>query len=169
VPRVAKIVIRNGTAAPSAGDFDVAEPAWDKTAGKLYIKNAAGAMVGINADDVIVVACSDEATAITSGAAKVTFRMPFAATLISVRASLTAATTGTEMQIDINKNGASVFSTTLRINAGELTSVGATTAPVFSGSPTPYLLADNDSITIDVDQVGTGAKGLKVHMYLRRT
>lgn len=32
---------------PSAGDFDVAEPAWDKSAGKLYIKNAAGSMVEI--------------------------------------------------------------------------------------------------------------------------
>ena len=49
MPRIAKIVIRNGTAAPSSGDFDVAEPAWDKTAGKLYIKNAAGAMVEIAA------------------------------------------------------------------------------------------------------------------------
>jgi hypothetical protein len=45
--RIAKILIRNGTTAPSAGDFDVAEPAWDKTAGKLYIKNAAGTMVEI--------------------------------------------------------------------------------------------------------------------------
>lgn len=47
MPRIAKIVIRNGTAAPNAADFVVAEPAWDKTAGKLYIKNAAGAMVEI--------------------------------------------------------------------------------------------------------------------------
>ena len=45
--RIAKILIRNGTAAPNAADFDVAEPAWDKTAGKLYIKNAAGSMVEI--------------------------------------------------------------------------------------------------------------------------
>lgn len=45
--RVAKILIRNGTTAPSAGDFDVAEPAWDKTNSKLYIKNAAGSMVEI--------------------------------------------------------------------------------------------------------------------------
>jgi hypothetical protein len=45
--RNAKILIRNGTTAPSAGDFDVAEPAWDKTNGKLYIKNAAGTMVDI--------------------------------------------------------------------------------------------------------------------------
>lgn len=45
--RNAKILIRNGTAAPNAGDFEVAEPAWDKTNGRLYIKNAAGTMVEI--------------------------------------------------------------------------------------------------------------------------
>lgn len=47
MPRVAKILIRNGTTAPNAANFDVAEPAWDKTNGKLYIKNAAGTMVEI--------------------------------------------------------------------------------------------------------------------------
>lgn len=47
MPRNAKILIRNGTAAPDAADFDVSEPAWDKSAGKLYIKNAAGTMVEI--------------------------------------------------------------------------------------------------------------------------
>lgn len=47
MPRQAKILLRQGTTTPSAGDFDVAEPAWDKTAGKLYIKNAAGSMVEI--------------------------------------------------------------------------------------------------------------------------
>lgn len=47
MPRNAKIVIRNGTTVPSAGDFDVAEPAWDKSSGKLYVKNAAGSMVEI--------------------------------------------------------------------------------------------------------------------------
>lgn len=47
MPRNAKIVIRNGTTTPSAVDFDIAEPAWDKTAGKLYIKDGAGSMVEI--------------------------------------------------------------------------------------------------------------------------
>lgn len=47
MPRQNKILLRQGTTTPSAGDFDVAEPAWDKTAGKLYIKNAAGSMVEI--------------------------------------------------------------------------------------------------------------------------
>ena len=168
MPRQTKITLRNGTTTPSAGDFDVSEPAWDKTNSKLFIKNTAGSMVGINPDDVLVVACSDEATAITSGPAKVTFRMPFTATLVSVRACLTAATTGTEMQIDINETGTSVFNAgtaTLRIDSGATTSVGATNAFVISDSS----LADNAVMTIDVDQVGTGAKGLKVYMYVRRT
>lgn len=41
------ILLRQGTTTPSAGSFAVGEPAWDKTAGKLYIKNAAGTMVEI--------------------------------------------------------------------------------------------------------------------------
>lgn len=45
--RIAKIVLRNGTTVPSGADFDVGEPAWDKTAGNLYVKNAAGTMVQI--------------------------------------------------------------------------------------------------------------------------
>jgi len=47
--RVNKILIRQGTTTPSAGDFEVGEPAWDKSAGKLYIKNAAGSMVEVGA------------------------------------------------------------------------------------------------------------------------
>jgi hypothetical protein len=84
VPRVAKIVIRNGTAAPSAGDFDVAEPAWDKTAGKLYIKNDAGAMVeiaggggsatiGTSAADVLSIDGGGEITADDAAADKIVF------------------------------------------------------------------------------------------------
>jgi hypothetical protein len=49
MPRQNKILIRNGTTTPSAGDFDVAEPAWDKTSGKLYIKESGGTMVQIGA------------------------------------------------------------------------------------------------------------------------
>jgi hypothetical protein len=49
MPRNNKIVIRQGTTTPNPADFDVAEPGWDKTAGKLYVKNAAGAMVEVGA------------------------------------------------------------------------------------------------------------------------
>lgn len=47
MPRKNKLIIRSGTAAPSAGDFVAGEPAWDATNGKFYIKNSAGTMVEI--------------------------------------------------------------------------------------------------------------------------
>ena len=50
MPRGNKIQIRTGSATPSAADFATSEPAWDSSAGKLYVKSAAGSMVevGIN-------------------------------------------------------------------------------------------------------------------------
>ena len=41
----------------------------------------------------MIIAASDETTALTTGTAKVTFRMPAAVTLSEVRASLTTANT----------------------------------------------------------------------------
>jgi len=44
-----KIILRNGTTVPSGADFDVGEPAWDKTAKKLYIKAGDNTMAEIGA------------------------------------------------------------------------------------------------------------------------
>lgn len=108
----------------------------------------------------IVVAISDEITTLTAGVAKVTFRMPYAMTLTSVRASLTAAqTTGTILTIDINEEGASILSTKLTIDNTEKTSTTAATPAVISDAS----LADDAEITIDIDLAGTGAKGAKVY------
>ena len=108
----------------------------------------------------IQVACSDETTAITAGTNKVTFRMPHAMTLTSVRASLTTAqTSGLVVKVDINQNGSSVLGTTLSIDNTEKTSVTAT----FPATITTSALADDAEITVDVDQIGNGtATGLKV-------
>lgn len=108
----------------------------------------------------IIVAASDESTALTAGTAKVTFRMPYAFTLTGVRASLgTAQTSGSIFTIDINESGTSVLSTKLTIDNTEKTSTTAATAAVISDTA----LADDAEITVDIDQVGDGtAKGLKV-------
>jgi hypothetical protein len=108
----------------------------------------------------IQVACSDETTAITAGTNKVTFRMPHAMTVTSVRASLTTAqASGSIFTVDINEGGVSILSTKLTIDNTEKTSVTALTAPVISDTA----LADDAEITIDVDQIGDGtATGLKV-------
>lgn len=110
--------------------------------------------------DQIQLACSDETTALTAGTAKVTFRMPYAMTLIAVRASVTTAPTGSTLVVDINEGGTSILSTKLSIDATEKTSTTAATPAVISDSA----LADDAEITIDIDQIGStiAGTGLKV-------
>jgi len=108
----------------------------------------------------IGLACSDETTALTTGTAKVTFRMPCAMTLTAVRATLTTAPVGSTLIVDINEGGTSILSTKLSIDASEKTSTTAATSAVISDSS----LADDAEITIDIDQVGstTAGAGLKI-------
>lgn len=110
--------------------------------------------------EIIQLAASDETTALTTGTAKITFRMPYAMTLTAVRASLsTAQASGNIFTVDINEGGASILSTKLTIDNTEKTSTTAATAAVISDSS----LSDDSEITIDIDQIGDGtAKGLKV-------
>lgn len=110
----------------------------------------------------IGVACSDETTALTTGTAKVTFRMPYAMTLTAVRASVTTAPVGATITVDINESGSSVLSTKLTIDDGEKTSTTAATAAVISDSA----LADDAEITIDIDQVGSSTAGAGLKMWL---
>jgi len=107
-----------------------------------------------------VIACSDETTDLTTGTAKVTFRMPYAFTLSAVRASVTEAPTGSVLTVDINEAGTSILSTKLTTAATEKTSTTAATAAVISDTA----LADDAEITIDIDGVGSTdpGKGLKV-------
>lgn len=100
----------------------------------------------------------DETTALTTGTAKLTFRMPFAMTLTAVRASLTTASSSGTPTFDINEAGVSVLSTKLSIDANEKTSTTAATAAVISDAA----LADDAEITIDIDTAGTGAAGAKI-------
>lgn len=108
------------------------------------------------------IACSDESTALTTGTAKVTFRIPRGVTLAAVRASLSVAqTSGSIFTVDVNEGGSTILSTKITIDNGEKTSTTAATPPVISDSA----LADDAEITIDIDQVGDGtAKGLKVYL-----
>lgn len=110
----------------------------------------------------LIIACSDETTAITTGTAKVTFRMPYAFTLSAVRASVTTAPTGSTIIIDINEGGATILSTKLSIDASEKTSTTAASAAVISDTS----LADDAEITIDFDQVGSTIAGAGVKVYL---
>lgn len=117
----------------------------------------------------LVIACSDETTSITTGTAKVSFRMPFAMTLnagnAGVRAQAGTAPTGSTLIIDINEGDspATILSTKLSIDAGEKTSLSAASAAVISDTA----LADDALITIDFDQVGATIPGAGIKVTLR--
>lgn len=134
----------------------------DHRAGEHGIFAAAALPPGSVTPLIIPVAVSDETTALTTGTAKVTFRMPCAMTLSDVRASLTTAqASGSIFTVDINESGSSILSTKLTIDNTEKTSTTASTPAVISDTA----LADDAEITIDIDQVGDGtAKGLKVYL-----
>jgi len=120
-----------------------------------YVPAAAGDKI-----EVLMIALGDETTAITTGTAKVTFRMPWALTLTAVRASLTTASSSGIPTFDINEAGTTILSTKLTIDASETTSTTAATPAVISDTA----LADDAEITIDIDTAGTGAKGAKIYM-----
>lgn len=121
----------------------------------------------IDNNHFMTIAVSDETTAITTGTAKITFRAPYAMTLFTVpRASLSTASSSGNPTVDINVNGTSIFGTQkLYIPQGLKTSKDASGQATLSTTS----VADDAEITIDIDTAGTGAKGLKVILYYRRT
>ena len=117
-------------------------------------------------DDWFVIAASDESTDLATGTGKVYFRMPYAGTLLAVKATVNTAPTGSTLICDINEAGTSVLGTKLSIDASEKTSDTAASAATITDSA----LANDAEITIDIDQVGStiAGKGLKVYMKVRR-
>lgn len=138
---------------------------WDDSAGAVawLTPNAALSIstTDIRVLETIGISVVSETTTITTGTAKRTFRMPFAFTLTSVRASVSTVSSSGIPTVDINEGGTTILSTKLTIDANEYTSTTAATAAVISDTS----LADDAEITIDVDVAGTGAKGLKVYLY----
>ena len=130
--------------------------------GSSYVKGRTYAEFksDLQIQESFIIACCDETTDLTTGTAKVTFQMPYAFTLTSVKASVTTAPTGSAITVDINEGGSTILSTKLTIDATEKTSTSAATPAVISDTG----LANNAEITIDIDAVGssTAGKGLKV-------
>jgi hypothetical protein len=68
--------------------------------------------------------------------------------------------------IDINLSGTSILGVNkLSIDANEKTSNTAATATTLATTSIP----DDSEITFDIDVAGTGAKGLKVVLYYKRS
>jgi hypothetical protein len=125
----------------------------------IYIASASQWRAG---DQSLIVACSDETTDLTTGDAKVTFRMPYSFGLAAVRASVTTAPTGAAISVDLIQDGVSFLSTPLTIDAGEKTSTTAATPAVISDTT----LADDSEITVNLDQIGSTIPGMGLKIAL---
>lgn len=151
-------VLFNGAAGipanPAADQFR----SFFKTDGLMYAIGSSGDEYAIAGWVIEQKHVSPVGTNITTGTAKLTWRMPFKFTLLNVRASVAVAPTGANLVIDLNKNGTTVLSTKLSIDAGEKTSTTASSSVVVSVPD----FDDDDEVTVDFDQVGSTIAGQQV-------
>jgi hypothetical protein len=118
----------------------------------------------------IIIACSDETTALTAGTAKASFRMPWAATLTALTASVKTDPQGSSLIVDVNENGTTVMGThasqyKLIIETTEKTSTTAAGTNV--ATITDSALAADAEITIDIDAVGASVAGAGLKVTLK--
>ena len=116
----------------------------------------------------LIVAFSDEDTAIDAGTDKVTFTMPnYATTLLWVSCNYVTAPTTSVITVDVNEGGVSLLSTKITVDATETSSETAATPPVISDSA----LAANAIISVDVDTADSGgtSTGGKLIMYYTKS
>lgn len=104
------------------------------------------------------VALSDMTTNLAVGAGKAAWFAPEAGRLVSVFIGVDTASSSGIVRVDMNNSGGSVFSTRPAIDATEATSITGTPA-VLSGV---INFARGDKFSWDIDDAGTGAKGLQV-------
>jgi hypothetical protein len=109
--------------------------------------------------DLIIPLC-DELRPVTPGASKRVIRIPRPRMLFEVRADVTSVqTSGAPIHIDIKRGGLSLLTAPLEIANGSETTNGTAVLPCGG-----VYLADNDKLSFDVIQAGTGGKGLKVSL-----
>lgn len=125
--------------------------------------NAASArtLLGISYPYDLVVACSDETTNLSTGTNVVRFIAPTTFTLNEVIGSVNTASSSGVVQVDVTKNGVSIFSTQLTIDQGETTSLTAATPPAVG--PSGAVISRGDLLAVEIVAAGTGADGLKLY------
>jgi hypothetical protein len=143
--------------AAAAGDY---LPVSQSSSLKKMLLSAIATFVHLSDTYDLYLPVGDMTTDITTGTAKLTLRVQRAMTITGVRASLAAGSTSGVVTFDINKNGATILSTKLTIDANETTSATAAAAAVVSDTA----LAAGDVITIDIDTAGVDAAGPIVYI-----
>lgn len=112
-------------------------------------------------------AASDETTSITTGTAEVTVHVDTDFELIDILVGLSVVSSSGIPQFNIKKNGTTIFTTNITIDASEFTNLTAAAAYVLTTDPTTFVRGDK--LQIDFVAAGTGAKGAKFYIRGRRT
>ena len=135
--------------------------------GDINLKPCPGRALQQNGVDISIAqpyelayAITDETTTIFSVLEAAKFHVPRSFTLTEVWASVSFQSSSGPITIDINKNGSSIFSTRLTIDENEYTSLTAAVAPVLN----TITFTKGDRITVDIDQGGANATGLKIYL-----
>jgi hypothetical protein len=99
-------------------------------------------------------------TTISAANGALTFYVPRDFTASQMWASVSTASSSGLVTVNIKKNGVSVFSTQITIDATENTSLTAATPAVLSTTS----FVQGDKITVDIVGAGTGTVGLKIYI-----
>jgi hypothetical protein len=134
--------------------------------GDINLKPCTGRTLQQNGTDISIAqpyelayAVTDETTTIIAALEAAKFHVPRNFTATEVWASVSFQSSSGPVTIDINKNGVSIFSTRITIDQDEYTSLTAAVAPVLS----TFTFTKGDRITVDIDQGGANATGLKIY------
>lgn len=114
----------------------------------------------------LIAAISDEESDLETGTA-IKFPWPFDAILTRIpKANVNEAPDGSDIEIEIKRDGVSIFSTIITIDDGTKSSKNASVPAVLSQT----YMYDDDEIEILINQIGsnTAGVGAKVTFYYRR-
>jgi hypothetical protein len=129
--------------------------------------------LGLNTKGVqeqMIVPLSDEKSILVIEESIYTFYLPYAFTIEDLYLSVNTAALDANITVDINVEGASIFSNLLTIDGGDYHSKDATTA--YSILTNKANIGQHKKISIDLDAVGltgTEGKGLKLIIAGRRS
>ena len=109
-----------------------------------------------NDTEALLIPIVDDNVDVEVGINIFTFRVPYAINLDYVRANVATAPLGGDIEINIEANGNTIFSTNLFIESGTRTSVAATTQNVLNINAN---LSDDEEVTVSVLSTGFSTKG----------
>lgn len=98
---------------------------------------------------------------VVAGAAR--FKFPFAATIINVTAAVNTAPTGADIILDVNLNGVTIFTT----QANRPRILAGTFQETVDAVPDVTAAANDQYLTVDIDQVGSGVAGADLTVFVR--